>query len=135
MITGIHAVIYSRDADADRAFFRDVLGFPSVDAGGGWLIFAAPPSEVACHPGETNGKHELYLMCNDVRAEIARLDEKGIKCSSEISGARSASRSSSNRGLARQHDRSVTAAMFAQIAVACDREGRTRLRLHPAKRS
>jgi catechol 2,3-dioxygenase-like lactoylglutathione lyase family enzyme len=82
MITGIHAVIYSRDANADRAFFRDVLGFPSVDAGDGWLIFAAPPSEVACHPGETNSKHELYLMCDDVQAEIARLDEKGIKCTS-----------------------------------------------------
>src|SRR5262249_45824218 len=55
------------------AFFRDVLGFPSVDVGDGWLIFAAPPSEVACHPGETNSKHELYLMCDDVQAEIARL--------------------------------------------------------------
>jgi len=82
MITGIHAVIYSRDANADRAFFRDVLGFPSVDAGDGWLIFAAPPSEVACHPGETNSKHKLYLMCDDVQAEIARLDEQGIKCTS-----------------------------------------------------
>jgi catechol 2,3-dioxygenase-like lactoylglutathione lyase family enzyme len=82
MITGIHAVIYSRDANADRAFFRDVLGFPSVDAGDGWLIFAAPPCEVACHPSETNSKHELYLMCDDVQAEIARLNEKGIKCSS-----------------------------------------------------
>jgi len=82
MITGIHAVIYSRDANADRAFFRDVLGFPSVDAGDGWLIFAAPLSEVACHPGETNSKHKLYLMCDDVQAEIARLDEKGIMCTS-----------------------------------------------------
>ena len=82
MITGIHAVIYSRDANADRAFFRDVLGFPSVDAGDGWLIFAAPPSEVACHPSENNSKHELYLMSDNVQAEIARLDEKGIKCTS-----------------------------------------------------
>src|SRR6516225_8158461 len=61
-------------------FFRDVLGFSSVDAGGGWLIFAAPPSELACHPAESNGKHELYLMCDDLRAEIARLGEKGIAC-------------------------------------------------------
>src|SRR5215467_6840535 len=60
MITGMHAVIYTRNAEADRAFFRDVLGFSSVDAGGGWLIFAAPPSELACHPAESNGKHELY---------------------------------------------------------------------------
>jgi catechol 2,3-dioxygenase-like lactoylglutathione lyase family enzyme len=80
MITGMHAIIYSRDAEADRAFFRDVLGFPAVDAGGGWLIFAAPPSELACHPAESNGKHELYLMCDDVQAEVARLGQKGIAC-------------------------------------------------------
>ena len=80
MITGMHAVVYTRDVEADRAFFRDVLGFSSVDAGGGWLIFAAPPSELACHPAESNGKHELYLMCDDLRAEIARLGEKGIAC-------------------------------------------------------
>ena len=80
MITGMHAVIYTRDAEADRSFFRDVLGFSSVDAGDGWLIFAAPPSEVACHPAESNGKHELYLMCDNVQAEIAQLNEKGIRC-------------------------------------------------------
>ena len=80
MITGMHAVIYTRDAEADRSFFRDVLGFSSIDAGDGWLIFAAPPSEVACHPAESNGKHELYLMCDNVQAEIAWLNEKGIKC-------------------------------------------------------
>ena len=80
MITGMHAVIYTRDAEADRSFFRDVLGFSSVDAGDGWLIFAAPPSEVACHPAESNGKHELYLMCDNVQSEIARLNEKGIRC-------------------------------------------------------
>jgi catechol 2,3-dioxygenase-like lactoylglutathione lyase family enzyme len=82
MITGMHAVIYTRDAKADRAFFRDMLGLPSVDAGDGWLIFAAPPSELACHPAESNGKHELYLMCDDLQAEIARLGKKGIKCGS-----------------------------------------------------
>jgi catechol 2,3-dioxygenase-like lactoylglutathione lyase family enzyme len=80
MITGLHAVIYTRDAAADREFFRDALGLPAVDAGGGWLIFAAPPAEFACHPAESNGKHELYLMCDDVRAEIARLGERGIAC-------------------------------------------------------
>ena len=80
MITGMHAVIYTRDAEADRVFFRDVLGFRFVDADGGGLIFAAPPSEVACHPAEANGKHEVFLMCDDVRAEIARLGEKGIEC-------------------------------------------------------
>jgi catechol 2,3-dioxygenase-like lactoylglutathione lyase family enzyme len=82
MIIGMHAVIYTRDAEADRAFFRDVLGLPSVDAGDGWLIFAAPPSELACHPAENNDKHELYLMCDDLQAEIARLGKRGIKCGS-----------------------------------------------------
>jgi len=80
MITGMHAVVYTRNAEADRAFFKDVLGFSAVDAGGGWLIFAAPPSELACHPAESNGRHELYLMCDDLRAEMVRLAEKGIAC-------------------------------------------------------
>jgi catechol 2,3-dioxygenase-like lactoylglutathione lyase family enzyme len=80
MITGMHAVVYTRNAEADRAFFKDVLGFSAVDAGGGWLIFAAPPSELACHSAESNGKYELYLMCDDLRAEIVRFAEKGIAC-------------------------------------------------------
>jgi catechol 2,3-dioxygenase-like lactoylglutathione lyase family enzyme len=80
MIIGMHAIIYSRDAAADRAFFRDVLGFPSVDAGDGWLIFAAPPSELAFHPAESDGKHELYLMCDDVKAEVDQMGKKGIGC-------------------------------------------------------
>ena len=79
MITGMHIVIYTRHPEADRAFFRDVLRFPSVDAGDGWLIFAAPPSEIACHPAG-NDKHEVYLLCDDVHAEIARLGEMSIKC-------------------------------------------------------
>jgi catechol 2,3-dioxygenase-like lactoylglutathione lyase family enzyme len=78
MVTGIHAVIYTRDAEADRAFFRDVLGFPSVDAGDGWLIFAAPPCELACHPAEANSKQQLYLMCDDLQGEITRLGKMGI---------------------------------------------------------
>jgi hypothetical protein len=76
----MHAIIYSRDAGADRAFFRDVLGLGSIDAGGGWLIFAAPPSEVALHPAEANDRHELYLMCDDINAEVLRLTEKGVAC-------------------------------------------------------
>jgi hypothetical protein len=80
MITGMHAVIYTRNAEADRAFFRDVLGFSWVDAGGGWLIFGAPPSEIACHPASTSSKQQLYLMCDDVQAEIARLAKMDIKC-------------------------------------------------------
>jgi catechol 2,3-dioxygenase-like lactoylglutathione lyase family enzyme len=62
MISGAHVVVYSKDAEADRAFFRDVLGFSSVDAGGGWLIFALPPAELAAHPTDDAGHHELYLM-------------------------------------------------------------------------
>jgi catechol 2,3-dioxygenase-like lactoylglutathione lyase family enzyme len=80
MITGMHAVIYTRNAEADRAFFRDVLGFPAVDAGGGWLIFAAPRSEIACHPSDSDGRHELYLMCDDLKAEMNRLGNQGSKC-------------------------------------------------------
>jgi len=87
MISGSHIVIYSRDADADRAFFRDVLGFPSVDAGRGWLIFALPPGEAAFHPSDRNDAQELYLMCEDLGAEIGSLAEKGVACS-EIEEAR-----------------------------------------------
>jgi catechol 2,3-dioxygenase-like lactoylglutathione lyase family enzyme len=81
MISGAHVVVYSKDADADRAFFRDVLGFKSVDAGHGWLIFALPPGEVALHPSEENGLHELYFMCEDLKAEMASLATKDVKCS------------------------------------------------------
>jgi len=81
MISGAHVVVYSKDAEADRAFFRDVLGFKSVDAGHGWLIFALPPGEAAFHPAEGEGRHELYFMCDDLKAEMASLAKKGVKCS------------------------------------------------------
>ena len=81
MVFGAHVIVYSKDAEADRAFLRDVLGFHSVDAGHGWLIFALPPAEVACHPAEANDRHELYLMCDDLKAEIASLGAKGVQCS------------------------------------------------------
>jgi len=80
MITGAHAILYSTNADADRAFLRDVIGFPSVDAGGGWLIFALPPSEVAVHPGDESS-HELYLMCDDVEAFMADMKKRRVACS------------------------------------------------------
>ena len=80
MISGAHVILYSKDAEADRAFFRDVLGFPSVDAGRGWLIFALPPAEAAFHPSDQNGHHELYFLCDDVQAEIAALAKKNVKC-------------------------------------------------------
>jgi len=80
MINGAHMIIYSKDAEADRAFIKDVLGFRSVDVGHGWLIFALPPAEVAVHPGDENDQHELYLMCEDLKQTIAALDVKGIQC-------------------------------------------------------
>jgi catechol 2,3-dioxygenase-like lactoylglutathione lyase family enzyme len=81
MISGAHVILYSKDAEADRAFFRDVLGFASVDAGHGWLIFAMPPAEAAFHPAEENGRHELYLLCDDLKTEISALESKGVQCS------------------------------------------------------
>ncbi len=81
MISGAHYVIYSKNADADRAFFRDVLGFKSVDAGHGWLIFALPPAEAAFHPSDAGASHELYFLCDDLKAEMASLASKGVPCS------------------------------------------------------
>jgi len=80
MISGAHMIIYTTNEEADRAFFRDVLRFPSVDAGEGWLIFALPPAEIAFHPAEENGKHEIYLTCEDVAATIRILKKHKIKC-------------------------------------------------------
>jgi catechol 2,3-dioxygenase-like lactoylglutathione lyase family enzyme len=85
VITGAHAIVYSRDADADRDFFRDVLGFPSVDAGGGWLIFALPPAELAAHPADAGGRHELYLMCDEIEATVAELQAKGVEFTAPVS--------------------------------------------------
>ena len=87
MIFGAHVIVYSKDAEADRVFLRDVLGFASVDAGHGWLIFALPPAEMAVHPAEENNQAELYLMCDDLRAEISTLAEKGAQCT-EVQEAR-----------------------------------------------
>jgi catechol 2,3-dioxygenase-like lactoylglutathione lyase family enzyme len=81
MISSAHIVLYSKDAEADRAFFRDLLRFPFVDAGHGWLIFALPPAEAAFHPSDRNGPHELYLMCGDLKAEMESLSQKGVVCS------------------------------------------------------
>jgi len=87
MITGTHVVFFSKNAEADRAFFREVLRFKAVDAGGGWLIFALPPAEAAMHPtgeeGHAGGhiRAEVYLMCGDLKAEMKRLKEKKVSCS------------------------------------------------------
>jgi len=79
VITGLHTIVYSAQAEDVRAFFRDVLGFSSVDAGDGWLIFATPPSELAVHPSD-EPKHELYLMCDDIDATVKELADKGVQC-------------------------------------------------------
>jgi hypothetical protein len=80
MIFGAHSIIYSTNPEADRAFFRDVLRLPNVDAGDGWLIFGLPRAEVAMHPSGRNDVHEFYLMCDDVQALVAELQEDGIAC-------------------------------------------------------
>lgn len=79
MITGAHVIVYSPEADGVRAFLRDVLELPSVDAGHGWLIFALPPAELAAHPSEGAGLVELYLMCDDVQATVAQLEGRGVE--------------------------------------------------------
>jgi catechol 2,3-dioxygenase-like lactoylglutathione lyase family enzyme len=81
MISGVHIILYTKNADADLAFLRDILGFKSVDAGHGWLIFALPPAEAAFHPAEKNGPHELFLMCDNLKDEMASLVRKGVACS------------------------------------------------------
>ena len=87
MITGTHAIVFAEDAHAARAFFDEVLGLRAVDAGGGWLIFALPPAELACHPTspDDSGRHELYLMCDDVEATVADLEAKGVEFVAPIS--------------------------------------------------
>jgi catechol 2,3-dioxygenase-like lactoylglutathione lyase family enzyme len=83
MIAAVHALIYAEDAEATRAFFRDVLGFRSVDDGQGWLIFALPPAELGIHPGpgwgQDTGQHELFLMCHDVDRTVTELESKGVE--------------------------------------------------------
>ncbi len=81
MINGAHIVIYSKDSEADRAFFRDIFEFPSVDAGHGWLIFAMPPLEAAFHDSKSNDRHELYLMCDDLAATLKDLKSKKVEVS------------------------------------------------------
>src|SRR3954470_1449488 len=81
MIIGAHVIVYSKDAEADRAFLRDILQLGSVDVGGGWLIFGLPPSEVAVHPSGNGDLHELYLMCDDVAAFVRDMRAHDIPCS------------------------------------------------------
>jgi catechol 2,3-dioxygenase-like lactoylglutathione lyase family enzyme len=85
MIRGAHVILYSSDADADRAFLRDLLGLPHVDAGDGWLILQLPPGEVAVHPAEASGAAELYLVCDDVEATAAQLTARGVPLEGGVS--------------------------------------------------
>ena len=85
VITGLHAIVFSPQAQKVRAFLTDVLGLPSVDAGGGWLIFAMPPAELAVHPADGAGHHELYLMCDNIHATLAELKSKGVEVAREVS--------------------------------------------------
>jgi predicted enzyme related to lactoylglutathione lyase len=84
-ITAAHVLLYSPEAEALRAFFRDVIGWEHVDAhdGGGWLIFALPPAELGVHPSELETRHELYLLCDDVEATVAELRAKGVEFQNE----------------------------------------------------
>src|SRR3954463_14472826 len=99
MINGSHVIVFSQDAEADRAFFADVMGQPHVDAGGGWLIFKLPPAELAVHPADTGSApaaaaaraaaaHELYFMCDDVEATMQELRARGVEFTQGISEER-----------------------------------------------
>ena len=96
MITATHAIVYAEDADATRAFFRDVLGLPNVDAHDGWLIFQLPPAELGIHPSgapggprnrSTSGQHELYFMCDDIESTVAELTAKGVEFTGPVEPA------------------------------------------------
>lgn len=87
MLIGLHTIVYAEDAGRARAFLRDTLGLAGVDAGDGWLIFAAPPAELAVHPadGPSVGRHEMYLMCDDIEATVSELAAKGVEFTSPVS--------------------------------------------------
>ncbi len=90
-IVAAHTILYAEDAEAARAFLRDVLGLPNVDAGGGWLIFRSPPAELAVHPADSpagSGRHELYLMCDDLDATMQELRGKGVPLDGQVAELR-----------------------------------------------
>ena len=87
MINGVHAIVFTKNPEGVRAFFRDVLGLASVDAGGGWPIFALPPGELAAHPTDEQGHHQLYLMCDNIEATVNELKSKGVEFTADITDA------------------------------------------------
>ena len=84
MITGVHAIVFSPEAEKVRTFFADVLGLSALDAGGGWVIFGLPPAQLAVHPADGGSRHELYLMCDDIAATLAGLRDKGVEVAREV---------------------------------------------------
>jgi hypothetical protein len=88
MITGVHAIVHSNDPAQTRAFFAEALALDSVDAGGGWLIFALPPAELACHPTDGQSRHQLFLMCDDIHATMQELTAKGLEFDGAITEQR-----------------------------------------------
>jgi catechol 2,3-dioxygenase-like lactoylglutathione lyase family enzyme len=84
VITGLHAIVYTSEAEAVHAFFRDVLGWPHVDAHDGWLIFKTPPAELAAHPAPPGQRHELFLMCDDVELTKAELERRGVRFTTPV---------------------------------------------------
>jgi hypothetical protein len=87
VITGVHNIVFTPQAEKLRAFFGDVLGFPSVDAGGGWLIFSLPPAELAAHPADAVGEHRLFLMCDDIQATVSELAGRGAEFTGPVTDA------------------------------------------------
>jgi hypothetical protein len=85
VITGIHAILFTENAEGIRSFFRDVLELPSVDAGGGWLIFGLPPAELVAHPAEGGTRHELFLMCDEINSTVEEFRRKGVEILRPIS--------------------------------------------------
>ena len=84
MITGVHALVFTSEPQEARAFFRDVLRWPWVDAGDGWLIFALPPAELGVHPSDGSASHEVYLMCDDIEATVAELQGRGVRFTTPV---------------------------------------------------
>jgi len=84
VVTGVHAIVFSAEPAETRAFFSETLGLRSVDAGGGWLIFALPPAELAVHPGDEQFRHELYLMCDDIHATVSELKARGVEIGEDV---------------------------------------------------
>ena len=81
MIVGAHSIIYSKKPELDKAFLRDILGLPNVDAGHGWLIFGLPPSEIAVHPADESGAHEMFFIVNDIKEFVSEMKKRKVKCS------------------------------------------------------